>query len=49
MSLDVSGTPIGANDAAIAGHAIAAGTILVTNNTRVFARVVDLDLQDWAS
>lgn len=48
MALAASGTPIDANDAAIAGHAIAAGTILVTNNTREFARVVDLDLQDWA-
>lgn len=49
MALAAAGTPIGANDAAIAGHAIAAGTILVTNNTREFSRVVDLDLQDWVS
>jgi tRNA(fMet)-specific endonuclease VapC len=49
MALAASGTSIGANDAAIARHAIAAGTILVPNNTREFARVVDLDLQDWAS
>lgn len=48
MALAAAGTPIGANDAAIAGHAIAAGTILVTNNTREFARVAGLDLQDWA-
>ncbi|WP_215197542.1 hypothetical protein [Escherichia coli] len=32
---------------AIAGHAIAAGAILVTNNTREFERVPDLVLEDW--
>lgn len=42
------GTPIGANDAAIAGNAIAAGCILVTNNTREFKRVADLPLEDWS-
>lgn len=41
-------TPIGPNDTAIAGHAIAAGTVLVTNNTREFKRVPDLVLEDWA-
>ncbi|MBE0149986.1 type II toxin-antitoxin system VapC family toxin [Serratia fonticola] len=33
---------------AIAGHAIATGAILVTNNTRKFERVTDLMLEDWA-
>lgn len=42
------GTPISANDAAIAGSAIAAGCILVTNNTREFKRVADLPLEDWS-
>lgn len=42
------GTPIGHNDAAIAGHAIAAGCVLVTNNTREFSRVAGLRLEDWA-
>ncbi|CAM4153052.1 PIN domain-containing protein [Serratia silvae] len=37
----------GPNDTAIAGHAIAADAILVTNNTREFARVPDLKLEDW--
>lgn len=46
-ALAAAGTPIGPNDTAIAGHAIAAGTILVTNNTREFARVPELVLEDW--
>lgn len=40
------GTPIGQNDAAIAGHAMAVGCILVSNNTREFARVDGLRLED---
>ena len=35
------------NDIAIAGHAIAVGAVLVTNNTREFARVPGLVLEDW--
>ena len=46
--LMAKGTPIGNNDTAIAGHAIATGCILVTNNTREFSRVDGLDLEDWA-
>nr|WP_172691745.1 PIN domain-containing protein [Serratia marcescens]SAY46531.1 tRNA(fMet)-specific endonuclease VapC [Serratia marcescens] len=46
-ALAAAGTPIGPNDTAIAGHAIAAGTILVTNNTREFERVAGLALEDW--
>ena len=46
-ALTAAGTPIGPNDTAIAGHAIAASAILVTNNTREFARVPDLVLEDW--
>jgi len=41
------GTPIGENDAAIAGHALSSNSILVTNNTREFARVADLKIVDW--
>ncbi|MDR0781299.1 MAG: type II toxin-antitoxin system VapC family toxin [Pseudomonadales bacterium] len=41
------GTPIGDNDAAIAGHAIAVNCILVTNNTREFSRVDGLEVIDW--
>lgn len=46
-ALAAAGTPIGPNDTAISGHAIAAGAILVTNNTREFERVPDLVLEDW--
>lgn len=42
------GTPIGNNDTAIAGHAMATGCILVTNNTREFQRVSGLNLEDWS-
>lgn len=43
------GTPIGANDAAIAGNAIAANCVLVTNNRREFDRVPQLTVQDWTA
>ncbi|ECN8817602.1 type II toxin-antitoxin system VapC family toxin [Salmonella enterica subsp. enterica serovar Kentucky] len=45
--LAAAGTPIGSNDAAIAGHAIASGAILVTNNVREFERVPGLKYEDW--
>lgn len=45
--LAAAGTPIGSNDAAIAGHAIAYGAILVTNNVREFERVPGLQYEDW--
>ena len=45
--LMAKGTPIGNNDAAIAGHAIAARCVLVTNNTREFSRVDGLEYEDW--
>lgn len=48
VALRLAGTPIGPNDTAIAGHAIAAGAVLVTNNTREFERVPGLILEDWA-
>jgi len=47
IALAAAGAPIGNNDVAIAGHAIAAGAVLVTNNTREFARVPGLTLEDW--
>nr|WP_241391374.1 MULTISPECIES: type II toxin-antitoxin system VapC family toxin [Serratia]ULG12102.1 virulence associated protein C [Serratia entomophila]ULG12384.1 virulence associated protein C [Serratia entomophila]ULG19605.1 virulence associated protein C [Serratia proteamaculans] len=46
-ALAAAGTPNGPNDTAIAGHAIAASAVLVTNNTREFARVPGLILEDW--
>ncbi|HAU8264853.1 TPA: type II toxin-antitoxin system VapC family toxin [Kluyvera intermedia] len=47
LRVALAGTPIGPNDTAIAGHAIAAGVVLVTNNTREFERVPGLILEDW--
>lgn len=47
VELRLAGTPIGPNDTAIAGHAIAAGAVLVTHNTREFKRVPGLMLEDW--
>lgn len=45
--LNAAGTPIGPNDTAIAGHAIAIGCTLVTNNVREFSRVPGLVYEDW--
>jgi tRNA(fMet)-specific endonuclease VapC len=41
------GLLIGENDTAIAGHAIAAGCVVVTNNVREFSRVPGLSYEDW--
>lgn len=41
------GLPIGNNDSAIAGHAVAVNAILVTNNIREFSRVEGLKIEDW--
>ncbi|WP_156566084.1 PIN domain-containing protein [Metakosakonia massiliensis] len=49
VALRLAGTPIGPNDTAIAGHAIATGAILVTNNVREFERVAGLTLEDWVN
>lgn len=46
--LMAKGLLIGNNDTAIAGHAIASGSILVTNNVREFQRVEGLNFEDWA-
>jgi len=43
-----NGEIIGQNDTAIAGHAIAAGCTLVTNNVREFRRVPALVFEDWS-
>lgn len=47
--LNEAGTPIGNNDIAIAGHALAADCILVTNNIREFKRVDSLIIEDWVN
>lgn len=43
-----SGTPIGSMDAMIAGHALATGAVLVTNNVRHFSRVDGLTVENWS-
>jgi tRNA(fMet)-specific endonuclease VapC len=47
--LSAKGTLIGGNDTMIAGHALAADCVLVTNNTREFSRVARLRVEDWAA
>lgn len=44
-----AGKLIGENDTAIAGHAIASGCMLVTNNVREFSRVPGLNYEDWVN
>jgi len=41
------GAPIGPYDLLIAGQALARGLTLVTRNTREFARVAELRVEDW--
>ncbi len=45
--LRTQGTPIGPNDLWIAAHALASNLSLVTNNTREFARVPKLKVENW--
>ncbi|MDS4013155.1 MAG: type II toxin-antitoxin system VapC family toxin [Candidatus Accumulibacter sp.] len=45
--LEKSGQPIGHNDNWIAAHARALGLTLITNNTREFAKVSGLTVEDW--
>lgn len=45
--LEQAGQPIGFNDNWIAAHARALGLTLVTNNTREFAKVTGLTVEDW--
>lgn len=47
LKLAELGTPIGNNDAAIAGHAISQRCTVITNNTREFSRVEGLVYEDW--
>ena len=46
-ALERQGTPIGAMDLLIAAHALSLRVILVTNNTREFARVEGLQVENW--
>jgi tRNA(fMet)-specific endonuclease VapC len=47
-SVEQEGQPLGNLDLMIAAHSLALGTTLVSSD-RVFRRVKDLKLQDWAS
>jgi tRNA(fMet)-specific endonuclease VapC len=47
VELHRSGMPIGSMDTMIAGHAIAVGAVLVTNNERHFACVPGLNIENW--
>ena len=46
-NLERQGTPIGALDTMIAAHALSLDATLVTHNTREFARVSGLRLENW--
>jgi tRNA(fMet)-specific endonuclease VapC len=46
-ALERKGTPIGAYDLLIAGHARSRGLALVTGNLREFRRVEGLRCEDW--
>ena len=46
--LERQGTPIGSLDTMIAAHALSQRAPLVTNNTREFAKVPGLVLDNWA-
>jgi len=45
--LEKSGTPIGAYDQMIAGHARSCGLVVVTNNIREFQRVPGIRMENW--
>lgn len=45
--LKKAGTPIGPNDLLIAAIAVSQHCILVTHNTKEFARITELDIEDW--
>jgi tRNA(fMet)-specific endonuclease VapC len=46
-NLEKLGKPIGNNDLWIASHASALNVVLVTNNTKEFARVPHLKIENW--
>ena len=46
-ALQKAGLPIGYYDALIAGTGLVHGLIVVTANTREFARVGGLQIEDW--
>jgi len=46
--LEKIGTPIGAYDLMIGGHARSCGLIVVSNNSREFARIPGIRVENWA-
>ncbi len=48
-ALEREGRPIGPMDMLIAAHAVSLDLTLITNNTREFARVPGLTLDNWVS
>ncbi len=46
-NLKPNALPIGPYDALLAGHALALGAVLVTDNAREFARVPGLAVESW--
>jgi len=46
-ALESRGCPIGPYDVLLAGHALAAGLVLVSANTAEFNRVAGLAVEDW--
>ena len=49
LALKQKGNMIGANDLLIASHALHENLTVVTNNTREFARVAGLSVENWTS
>ncbi len=47
--LERRGTPIGSLETMIAAHALSQQALLVTHNTREFAKVPGLQLDNWAT
>jgi len=47
--LEAKGEIIGANDLLISSHAKSLGAVLVTNNTKEFERIDDLNIEDWVN
>lgn len=47
VELERRGESIGSLDTMIAAHALSLSAVLVTNNTREFARVKGLQLENW--
>src|SRR5262245_47278776 len=46
--LERRGRPVGANDMLIAAHALALDCVLVTDNTREFARIRGMRVENWS-